>query len=99
MAPRERGGIPHLDQYPNIARARALSDDRIRLARQYLDPHRVEGLDVVGFGSLARREMTTESDFDYIVLALGLPRDPPLRPVLEDTGVLGTVSGAWHDSR
>lgn len=75
MAPRARGGIPHLDQYPNIARARALSDDRIRLARQYLDPHRVEGLDVVGFGSLARREMTTESDFDYIVLALGLPRD------------------------
>ncbi len=31
---------------------------------------------MVGFGSLARREMTPESDFDYIVLALELPNNP-----------------------
>lgn len=31
---------------------------------------------MVGFGSLARREMTHESDFDYLVLALSLTDDP-----------------------
>lgn len=66
--------VPNLDRYPNIARARSLSDQRIDLARRRL-ASTGDGLDIVGFGSLARREMTAESDFDYIVLALGLPGD------------------------
>lgn len=32
--------------------------------------------DVVAFGSLARQELTAESDLDYLVVAIGMPRDP-----------------------
>ncbi|OBK25578.1 hypothetical protein A5635_15585 [Mycobacterium asiaticum] len=36
----------------------------------------VRGIDVVAFGSLARREYTLASDVDYLVLVADLPEDP-----------------------
>lgn len=70
------GALLECGDFPRIAMARQLSDERIAKARAALRGGPDEGLDVVGFGSLARREMTGESDFDYLVLALRLPDDP-----------------------
>lgn len=53
-----------------------MSERRIQLARQALGAHNQTGMDVVALGSLARREVTGESDFDYLVLAASLPDDP-----------------------
>ncbi|MEV5000372.1 nucleotidyltransferase domain-containing protein [Nocardioides sp. LML1-1-1.1] len=68
-----------LDSHPHLSRARTFSEDRIddftsQLARYRTDD--AEGLDVVAFGSLARREATAESDFDHLVLATRVPDDP-----------------------
>ncbi|RIJ71146.1 nucleotidyltransferase domain-containing protein [Nakamurella silvestris] len=52
-----------------------LSEERIDLARRRLTVSGNDALDVVAFGSLARREMTQESDFDYLVLVKDLPPD------------------------
>lgn len=66
--------LKHLyDAAPAISRARELSAQRIDEARSELANFCGQSLDVVGFGSLARQEVTTESDFDYLVLATGVP--------------------------
>lgn len=81
-----RDEAPHalLDSsdFPSIAAARRLSSERIAIARNALQDAAEPGLDVVGFGSLARREMTSESDFDYLVLAMQLPQRPDVAPTL-----------------
>lgn len=69
-------GLLDSASYPHLAKARTLSNERIDRARAELSSSAGDGLDVVGFGSLARREMTEESDFDFLVLALQLTRDP-----------------------
>jgi hypothetical protein len=61
---------------PALRSAAALSDSRIALGRRTLAPFCGSGLDVIAFGSLARREVTQESDFDYLVLATELPDEP-----------------------
>lgn len=59
----------------NLEGAFRLSADRIEFARARLasEIHAEAEVDVVAFGSIARREMTIESDFDYSVVAYGLP--------------------------
>ncbi|WP_192498656.1 nucleotidyltransferase domain-containing protein [Ornithinimicrobium pratense] len=64
-----------LNEYSNISAAKALAGRRIDQARAALGSSQEEGLDVVAFGSLARQEVTRESDFDYLVLATNLPED------------------------
>lgn len=63
---------------PNLQKARQEASRRIEEARAILEPHKADGFDIVGFGSLARREITAESDFDYLVLATEMPTDPDL---------------------
>jgi hypothetical protein len=65
--------IAHFDC---LVGARALAESRIESSRKTLGGSTVTGLDVVAFGSLARKEVTAESDFDYLVLATNLPDDP-----------------------
>lgn len=36
------------------------------------------GVDLIAFGSLARREATQESDFDYLILVDGIPEEPSI---------------------
>lgn len=63
-------------RFPSVARAREISAGRLAVARETLGGGRNGRLDVVAFGSLARGEMTSESDFDYLVLAGELPNSP-----------------------
>ncbi|HEY0949332.1 hypothetical protein [Nocardioides sp.] len=63
-------------RFHHIAGARELSCTRIDQARQRLSSLPSDELDVVAFGSLARLEVTAESDFDYLVLAAGVPATP-----------------------
>ena len=53
----------------------------------------MEPLDVIVCGSIARREMSTESDFDWLVVAHGLPSDVRItRRLLEATdGLRSTI--------
>lgn len=60
---------------PAIAAATELSLQRIATAKEKLAPFRTGGIDVVAFGSMARLETTSESDFDYLVLATSLPEE------------------------
>lgn len=62
--------------YEHVSRAWEQACQRIGSGREVLGKRCVGGLDVVAFGSLARREITDESDFDYLVLATELPSDP-----------------------
>lgn len=63
----------YLASHADLAAARDLSERRIREGREILAPKRRGNLDIVAFGSLARLEATSESDFDHLVLATGLP--------------------------
>lgn len=70
-------------QISNLVEAERLSDQEIQWARDELEASRGLALagdqsvaDIVAFGSLARREFTPESDFDYLVVLTGLPDDP-----------------------
>lgn len=66
-----RKGLHHLES------AHQLAEERIDAARSKLATvaERHRDFDIVAFGSLARREVTEASDFDYLVLATGLPKD------------------------
>jgi len=55
-----------------------MSDRRVDVAREKFKADAIDDLDVIGFGSLGRREVTEESDFDYLVLATGLPHPTSL---------------------
>lgn len=74
----ERLGVSDT-MFANLVESIDLSATRILEARSKLelvlrpnDPP----LDVVAFGSMARYEMTQESDFDYLVIAYGLDTTP-----------------------
>lgn len=60
-------------QVPGVMDSDRLSEARIGTALKQLAGLRDGQLDVVAFGSLARREMTPESDFDYLVLVRTVP--------------------------
>jgi predicted nucleotidyltransferase len=62
---------------PSLAAAHEFSERQIREARLSFrkrlgDNH---GLDIVVCGSMARREMSRSSDFDYLIVAHGLVED------------------------
>lgn len=64
---------------PNLRASFALSETRIKTARETLGVAEFDEpfpFDVVAFGSMARYEMTHESDFDYLVIAHGLYEEP-----------------------
>lgn len=64
---------------PNLHSAYELSEQRIGAARAQLREDLSDGgpdLDVVAFGSLARREMTTASDLDWLVVVHSVDKEP-----------------------
>ncbi|UUY01578.1 hypothetical protein LRS13_12620 [Svornostia abyssi] len=64
-------------ELPALSRASDFSTTEIQQARQFF-ASRVginHGLDIVVCGSMARREMSTASDFDFLVVAHGLVED------------------------
>lgn len=65
---------------PNVAAAATKSNERIEIGREFLKQkvRTHTNVDLIAFGSLARREATDESDFDYLVLVDGIPRNPRL---------------------
>lgn len=67
------GDFPHLKTSIELS-ARRILDARKQLA-SVLDVEKPP-IDVVAFGSMARFEMTQESDFDYLVIAYGLDVKP-----------------------
>lgn len=72
------GGLSHLARSCSVSRAFAdEAQGELRTAHDG-DDFDVEAapLDVVVFGSYARQEATTESDFDHLVIAHGLCADP-----------------------
>lgn len=79
------------------------SDRYISEARDYLRDQ-LQGtdasLDVVAFGSLARREMTVASDLDWLVVVHALPKDPgAVQQVLSAADGLRRVIGDEGDIR
>lgn len=72
--------ISHLgltDSTPGLTATAARSDELIERMRSGLAGHGADGkLDVVAFGSLARREYTDASDVDYLVIVNAMPDDP-----------------------
>lgn len=64
--------------FPNLERSFRKSYEQVNLARSTLrgalrdDP----GVDIVAFGSLARHEMTTESDLDYLAIVFEFDKTP-----------------------
>jgi predicted nucleotidyltransferase len=82
---------------PALYKAFQLSGQRIEKARAHL-AEQLTGqdytADVVAFGSLARREMTLASDFDYLVINYGLEPTPgATRQVLQAADGLRHVFG------
>lgn len=70
-------------RYPKLIAAMNFSDEKVKLARQALGDLSDRGLtDIVAFGSMARREMTSESDFDYLVVSYGLDSPGTARDAL-----------------
>jgi hypothetical protein len=62
---------------PALARAAELSGEQVEVARGFFQERlgTDDRLDIVVCGSMARREMSRASDFDYLVLAHGLVED------------------------
>ncbi|UXA15806.1 nucleotidyltransferase domain-containing protein (plasmid) [Mycobacterium sp. SMC-8] len=62
---------------PGLTASAARSNELIERMRSGLAGHGADGqLDVVAFGSLARREYTDASDVDYLVIVNAMPDDP-----------------------
>jgi predicted nucleotidyltransferase len=65
-------------QVPALRSAARLSQSLVEDARSFLQkevrPSKHTPIDVLVFGSIARQEATHESDFDYLVVAHGLPK-------------------------
>lgn len=60
---KDAASIPHLDS------TYSRTEQAVALARDYLAAHDLDDcLDVVGFGSMGRFEMSEESDLDYLVV-------------------------------
>lgn len=90
---------------PNLRGARQLSQTRISTARAHLTSRFTTsdlGVDVIAFGSLARHEVTKESDFDYLVVATGMPRAGITNGLLDAADELrriwATQEGRQHDT-
>lgn len=65
------------DAVPGLSGAVGRSEELIDRMRTALSASGVEtAMDVVAFGSLARREYTPASDVDYLVLVADMPDDP-----------------------
>ena len=75
----------------SLFEADSLSNQRIDSARSKLHADKYQDMDVVGFGSMARREMTSESDFDYLVLSTSLAGAEKSRDLLADADALRTI--------
>lgn len=74
-------------QFPYLMQAMSESDSAIETARASLQEKfqgSVSSTDVVAFGSIARREATEQSDFDYLVMAYGLEPTGTTRKVLTE---------------
>lgn len=67
-----------IEEFPNLAHAFSLSEERVHRAREELKASISDSpkIDVIAFGSLARYEMTGESDLDYLVVVHGLDKTP-----------------------
>ncbi|AOS90232.2 nucleotidyltransferase domain-containing protein [Mycobacterium intracellulare] len=64
------------DSVPGLTAAADRSDSLIERMRNGLAGHGADGkMDVVAFGSLARREYTDASDVDYLVIINAMPED------------------------
>ncbi|MFC8360395.1 nucleotidyltransferase domain-containing protein [Streptomyces griseorubiginosus] len=85
------------DHYPNLITAYQRSEDSIEAARSYLKnqaAREYEDADVMAFGSLARREMTEASDFDFLVVTHGIGKQSSERELLELAhGLMGSLLG------
>lgn len=65
-------------EVPTLRHNADLTDARVKDSREFLRkglPPTNVPLDVVALGSMGRQESSTESDFDWLVLAHGLPAD------------------------
>lgn len=78
----ERIAAAHSVDCHAIIEARTLSDQRIRSGREALQQHKDGVNDIVAFGSLARREATSQSDFDYLLVSTGLPPEDTVQMLL-----------------
>ena len=67
---------------PHLSAAAARSEELLNAARTAILPHLPEDVDAVVFGSIARREASAESDFDYLVVT---------REQMPDAGTLSRV--------
>lgn len=66
-------------KYPQLLAAEQRSERAIAQARTYLReqfPDGTNSIDMIAFGSLARRELTAESDFDYLVASYDITTPP-----------------------
>lgn len=65
-------------RFRNLSASFSRSEERIAAARAGLDSSAADqpGIDVVAFGSLARREMTNESDLDWLVVVYEFDDQP-----------------------
>jgi len=75
------GQVPTLERAADLSR-RLVDDSRSFLAKQ-LPPEDDVKLDVVAFGSIARQEMSAESDADYLVVAYELLPEEKVRRTRE----------------
>jgi predicted nucleotidyltransferase len=79
------------NQFPNLMRAMSESDIAIERSRSSLQ-QKFQGTatatDIVSFGSIARREATEQSDFDYLVMAYGLDPTGTTRRALTEADEL-----------
>lgn len=73
----ERASVSLGLELPALASAAEFSERQIQEARLWFGTRLAKnnGLDIVVCGSMARREMSTASDFDYLVVAHGLIED------------------------
>jgi hypothetical protein len=91
------GSLAQLGDFPNLAAARELTERRLAdLSARLAGFDRDDDAAVVMLGSWGRRELTSQSDDDFLVLVNGrerggvLPRLPELKRVLGVAGATGT---------
>lgn len=68
-------------ELPNLAAAADYTEESVSVARRHLERELGEEahlprLSIIAFGSMARQEMTPDSDFDYLVVAHEIGPDP-----------------------
>jgi hypothetical protein len=87
------GALAQLGDFPNLLAARELTEQRLAELRERLAGFdRDEDAAIVMLGSWGRRELTSQSDDDYLVLVNGTEREA-VRPRSEDLATVLGVSG------